>query len=118
MGLAEQVAVAVAKERCRTRPISGGDVPAEAADEHHGRAGCLVAGEVRSRRDLVGYREGSFGILTSGGVMANFIAMALVSDVHVPRLRSLDAPPRGRALEGLRVYASDQTHFSIGRALD
>ena len=28
------------------------------------------------------------------------------------------APPRGRALEGLRVYASDQTHFSIGRALD
>jgi aromatic-L-amino-acid decarboxylase len=27
-------------------------------------------------------------------------------------------PPRGRSLEGVRVYASDQTHFSIGRALD
>jgi glutamate/tyrosine decarboxylase-like PLP-dependent enzyme len=30
----------------------------------------------------------------------------------------LGGPPRGRALEGVRVYASDQTHFSIGRALD
>ena len=26
--------------------------------------------------------------------------------------------PRGRALEGVRVYASDQAHFSIARALD
>jgi hypothetical protein len=50
--------------------------------------------------------------------MANFIAMALARDVHLPRLRGADAPPRGRALEGVRVYASDQTHFSIGRALD
>ena len=49
--------------------------------------------------------------------MANFIAMALVRDVHLSRVRG--APPaRGRALEGVRVYASDQTHFSIGRALD
>src|SRR6185437_11395457 len=68
--------------------------------------------------DLVGYREGSFGILTSGGVMANFVAMVLVRDIHVARLRGGGEPPRGRALEGLRVYASDQTHFSIGRALD
>ena len=27
-------------------------------------------------------------------------------------------PPRGRDLEGARVYTSDQTHFSIARALD
>jgi len=49
--------------------------------------------------------------------MANFIAMALVRDVHLSRVRG--APPaRGRALEGVRVYTSDQAHFSIGRALD
>ena len=68
--------------------------------------------------DLVGYGLGSFGLLTSGGVMANFIGMALVRDVHVPRLTGVAEPPRGRALEGLRVYTSDQTHFSVGRALD
>nr|MBA2701089.1 hypothetical protein [Chloroflexota bacterium] len=44
-------------------------------------------------------------------------AMVLVRDVHLARLRG-GRRPRGRALEGVRVYASDQTHFSIGRALD
>jgi aromatic-L-amino-acid decarboxylase len=43
--------------------------------------------------------------------------MAIVRDVHVSRLRGTP-PARGRALEGVRVYASDQTHFSIARALD
>jgi aromatic-L-amino-acid decarboxylase len=33
-------------------------------------------------------------------------------------LRGTDGPPRGAALEGARVYASDQSHFSIARALD
>src|SRR4029079_17844520 len=68
--------------------------------------------------DLVGYDENGFGILTSGGVMANFIAMALVRDIHLAGVRGAGEPPRGRDLEGVRVYASDQTHFSIGRALD
>jgi glutamate/tyrosine decarboxylase-like PLP-dependent enzyme len=101
-----------------------GEVLAQIAQQgidiwHAGPIGAFVEEEVlRWLCDLVGYAEGSFGILTSGGVMANFIAMAVVRDVHVPRLRGLDGPPRGRALEGLRVYASDQTHFSIGRALD
>jgi aromatic-L-amino-acid decarboxylase len=101
-----------------------GEVLAQIAQQgidiwHAGPIGAFVEEEVlRWLCDLVGYGEDSFGILTSGGVMANFIAMAVVRDVHVPRLRGLDAPPRGRALEGLRVYASDQTHFSIGRALD
>jgi aromatic-L-amino-acid decarboxylase len=88
---------------------------------HAGPIGAFVEEEViRWLCDLVGYPEdsGAFGILTSGGVMANFIAMALVRDVHVPRIRGDATPPRGRALEGLRVYTSDQTHFSIGRALD
>ena len=110
---------------------------------HAGPVGAFIEEEVvRWLCDLVGYPRtegpppdgatpegpagatdmGSFGILTSGGVMANFIAMTLVRDIHVPRARAAiggDARvPRGAALEGLRVYASDQTHFSIGRALD
>jgi glutamate/tyrosine decarboxylase-like PLP-dependent enzyme len=50
--------------------------------------------------------------------MANFLAMALARDVHLSRLRGLVGQPRGRDLDGVRVYTSDQTHFSIGRALD
>ncbi len=73
---------------------------------------------VRWLCDLLGYDRSSFGLLTSGGVMANFIGMALVRDAHVPKRLGLDRPPRGRALEGLRVYTGDQSHFSIGRALD
>jgi glutamate/tyrosine decarboxylase-like PLP-dependent enzyme len=101
-----------------------GEILAQVAQQgidiwHAGPVGAFVEEEVlRWLCDLVGYEAGSFGILTSGGVMANFIAMALVRDVHLPRVRGDDAPPRGRALEGVRVYTSDQTHFSIGRALD
>jgi aromatic-L-amino-acid decarboxylase len=73
---------------------------------------------VRWLCDLVGYGAGGFGLLTSGGVMANFIALALARDVQLARLRKMDHPPRGAALEGARVYASDQAHFSVMRALD
>lgn len=86
---------------------------------HAGPVGAFVEEEVvRWLCDLVGYGPASFGLLASGGVMANFMAMALARDVHLRRLRGLDRPPRGSALEGARVYASDQTHFSIARALD
>ena len=34
------------------------------------------------------------------------------------RCTGASRPPRGAALEGVRVYTSDQTHFSIARALD
>ncbi len=73
---------------------------------------------VRWLCDLVGYGPGSFGLLTSGGVMANFMGMALARDLHLGRARGLAAPPRGKDLEAARVYTSDQTHFSIARALD
>ncbi|MEO7664851.1 MAG: pyridoxal-dependent decarboxylase [Candidatus Limnocylindrales bacterium] len=86
---------------------------------HAGPVAALVEEEVvRWLCDLVGYGAGSFGLLTSGGVMANFIGMTLARDLHAPRILGLDRPPRGRALEGLRIYTSSQTHFSIGRALD
>jgi aromatic-L-amino-acid decarboxylase len=93
---------------------------------HAAPVGAFVEEEVvRWLTDLVGYPtpvpgdpDGPFGILTSGGVMANFMAMALVRDIHLPRLAGLHEPARGRHLEGVRVYSSDQTHFSIARALD
>jgi aromatic-L-amino-acid decarboxylase len=86
---------------------------------HAGPVGAFVEEEVvRWLCDLVAYGPGSFGLCTSGGVMANFIAMALVRDVHLRRLSGLSRPPRGAALEGARVYTGDQTHFSIARALD
>jgi glutamate/tyrosine decarboxylase-like PLP-dependent enzyme len=85
---------------------------------HAGPVGAFVEEEViRWLCDLVGFGAGSFGILTSGGVMANFIGMTLARDVHLAGLRG-GARPRGADLEGARVYTSDQTHFSIGRALD
>jgi aromatic-L-amino-acid/L-tryptophan decarboxylase len=86
---------------------------------HAGPTAAFVEEEVvRWLCDLVGYGAGSFGLLTSGGVMANFIALALVRDVQLRGALGTDGPPRGRDLEGVRVYASDQAHFSIARALD
>jgi aromatic-L-amino-acid/L-tryptophan decarboxylase len=86
---------------------------------HAGPVGAFVEEEVvRWLCDLVGFDDSSFGLLASGGVMANFIAMALVRDVHLRRLARLDRPPRGAALDGVRVYTGDQSHFSIARALD
>lgn len=86
---------------------------------HAGPSAAFVEEEVvRWLCDLVGYGPAGFGLLTSGGVMANFLAMALARDVRLAELRGAARPPRGRDLEGVRVYASDQTHFSIGRALD
>ncbi|HYX12004.1 MAG TPA: pyridoxal-dependent decarboxylase, partial [Candidatus Acidoferrum sp.] len=99
---------------------------------HAGPSGAFVEEEViRWLTDLVGYppadgppvdggvgaKDGTFGLLTSGGVMANLLAMTLVRDVHLPGLAGLPHPPRGRELEGIRVYTSDQCHFSIGRSL-
>jgi aromatic-L-amino-acid/L-tryptophan decarboxylase len=92
-----------------------------------GPAGAFVEEEVvRWLTDLVGYppptpdgaEDDAFGILTSGGVMANFLAMTIARDIHLPRLSGARVPPRGRDLEGIRVYAGDQAHFSIARALD
>jgi glutamate/tyrosine decarboxylase-like PLP-dependent enzyme len=86
---------------------------------HAGPSGAFVEEEViRWLCDLVGYGPDGFGILTSGGVMANFMAMLLARDLHLGRLRGLGGPPRGADLDGARVYVSDQAHFSIARALD
>ena len=106
-------------------PMSiAGEVLAQVANQgvdvwHAGPFAAFVEEEVvRWLCDLVGYGPASFGLLTSGGVMANFMGMALARDLGLGRIRGLGRAPRGAALEGARVYTSDQTHFSIGRALD
>ena len=127
-----------------------------------GPAGAFVEEEVvRWLCDLVGYAraEGaeaagpanpaesppapeSFGVLASGGTMANIMGLTIARDVHLPRLaevataglppgaaldpdamaaaglRPYPPPPRGGALDGWRVYTSDQAHFSIAKAVD
>ena len=101
---------------------------------HCAPSGTLVEEECgRWLCDLVGYGADAFGVLTSGGVMANIMAMAVARDVHLARLVAgrpghddasrgrgdpLPRPPRAAALAGARVYASDQAHFSIARAID
>ena len=86
---------------------------------HASPVGTLIDEEVTGwLRDLVGYDDEGWGVLTSGGVMANLMAMTVARDTALRRLRDLDRPPRGADLEGARVYVSDQAHFSIGRALD
>lgn len=86
---------------------------------HAGPIAALVEEEVTAwLRHLLGFGEGSWGVLTSGGVMANIMAMTVARDRHLARLLGLPEPPRGAQLDGVRAYASDQTHFSIARALD
>jgi glutamate/tyrosine decarboxylase-like PLP-dependent enzyme len=90
---------------------------------HSGPVGALVEEEVtRWLADLVGFGPESWGVLTSGGVMANIMAMTVARDRHLPGLLDTGpdggGAPRGRKLERARVYVSDQAHFSIGRALD
>jgi glutamate/tyrosine decarboxylase-like PLP-dependent enzyme len=83
-----------------------------------GPIGALVEEEVTAwLRELVGFGEGSWGVLTSGGVMANIMALTSARDVHLPTLLGRSEASRGSALEGVRVYASDQAHFSIERGL-
>lgn len=85
---------------------------------HSGPVGALVEEEVMQWLvDLVGAGPRGWGVLTSGGVMANIMAMTVARDQHLGRLLG-GAPPRGAALDGARVYVSDQAHFSIARALD
>src|SRR5262249_13074724 len=86
---------------------------------HAGPVGPFVEEEVVVwLRDLVGFDASGWGVLTSGGVMANLMALTLARDLWLPKLRGSPGPPRGAELEGARIYAGDQAHFSIARALD
>ena len=86
---------------------------------HAGPLATFVEEEVvRWLCDLVGYDETSFGLLTSGGVMANFLAMALVRDVHLAA--AARAGPRRRGARRSRARGSTRptrrTSRSRGRS--
>jgi len=86
---------------------------------HAGPVGAFVEEEVtRWLADLVGMPAEGWGVLTSGGVMANLMALATAREVHLRKVLELDHAARGHELVGARVYASDQTHFSVARGLD
>jgi L-2,4-diaminobutyrate decarboxylase len=68
--------------------------------------------------DLTGYAAGAWGILASGGVIANVMGLTVARDIHLAKVLHLDAPPRGAQLENARIYVSDQAHFSIARGVD
>lgn len=85
---------------------------------HAGPIGTFVEEEVTAwLRDLVGVDDAGWGVLTSGGVMANVMALTVARDVWLRKLLGTAGPPRGAELERARVYVSDQAHFSIARAL-
>jgi glutamate/tyrosine decarboxylase-like PLP-dependent enzyme len=77
-----------------------------------------TAVEVRVVRwlcELIGYGERSFGTLTSGGSEANLVALkcardAVAGGASSHGLTGDDAP--------LRVYASEQCHFSLVKGVD
>jgi aromatic-L-amino-acid/L-tryptophan decarboxylase len=85
---------------------------------HAGPTSALVEEEVITwLRDLLGFDDAAWGVLTSGGVMANLMALTLAREIHLPILRGDGGPARGGQLENTRIYASDQSHFSIARSL-
>lgn len=77
----------------------------------------LEARLIRWMNDRIGFGPRAFGVFTSGGGVANAIALKMARD----RAAGTGSRRRGmpsRLIGRLRVYASDQAHFSIARSLD
>src|SRR4051812_17015456 len=65
--------------------------------------------------ELVGYEQGSFGTLTSGGSEANLIGLKCARDHGHSKVRDEGV----RAAQGnLIVYASEQCHYSLEKSVD
>jgi glutamate/tyrosine decarboxylase-like PLP-dependent enzyme len=62
---------------------------------------------------LIGYRPDCGGILVSGGNMANFIGVLAARRAKAPWVRE-----QGMGDSRLRLYATDETHTWIDKALD
>ena len=72
---------------------------------------------IRWMNDLIGFGPRAFGVLTSGGGVANVIAIKMARDRALgPGARRGGAAGAGSSR--LRLYASDQAHFSLARSLD
>jgi glutamate/tyrosine decarboxylase-like PLP-dependent enzyme len=68
---------------------------------------------VRWLTDLVGYGQEAGGNLTSGGMMANFIGLKLARD-----WASRDRAQHDGLQERWAVYASEERHVSVDKAVD
>jgi glutamate/tyrosine decarboxylase-like PLP-dependent enzyme len=64
--------------------------------------------------EIVGLPHSAEGILTSGGSMANLTALAAARRALAPGVREEGLPAEGR----LVVYASDQVHNCVDKAVD
>jgi aromatic-L-amino-acid decarboxylase len=80
-------------------------------------ASAVEARVLRWLCQLIGYGEGSFGTLTSGGSEANLVGLKCARDraVKGARDRGLRSSP---ATGELIVYASEQSHYSFVKSVD
>ena len=86
------------------------------AASHHSPAGSVIEEVViRWLGEATGYGADCFGHLTSGGTVANLTGLKLALHRAAPEVRDQGLASVGRRLT---VYASDQLHFSIERAVD
>ncbi|MDX6382516.1 MAG: aromatic-L-amino-acid/L-tryptophan decarboxylase [Blastocatellia bacterium] len=65
--------------------------------------------------ELMGYAPEAFGVLASGGSEANLIALKCARDKAVREICDRGVGAAGREL---KVYASEQCHFSVEKSLD
>ncbi len=64
--------------------------------------------------ERAGFSKSAHGTFTSGGTAANMTALKIARDRAFPEAREEGAS----ALPRVRIYASDQVHFSMPRSLD
>src|SRR5262245_48498017 len=65
-------------------------------------------------RELFGFPSEGDGVLTSGGSVANLLALAAARHAHAPEVRGRGLAPERR----LTLYASAETHSSIDKAVE
>lgn len=76
----------------------------------------LEHGTVRMLADLAGLPDGSGGVLTSGGSMANLLALATARTWFLTRRGSADGAAFDRDHARLTLYYSAQAHMSVAKA--
>ncbi|WP_234477514.1 pyridoxal-dependent decarboxylase [Streptomyces sp. MBT65] len=76
----------------------------------------LERGTVRMLADLAGLPDGTGGVLTSGGSMANLLALATARTWFLTRRGSADGPAYDRDHARLTLYYSAQAHMSVAKA--
>ncbi|MFJ8623352.1 pyridoxal phosphate-dependent decarboxylase family protein [Kitasatospora sp. NPDC093550] len=76
----------------------------------------LERGTVRTLADLAGLPATSGGVLTSGGSMANLLALATARTWFLTRRGSADGPAYDRDHARLTLYYNAQAHMSVAKA--